>query len=801
MAPHRGIARQVVDDVDRHLASNFGMRLRLTASENVRAGFGRPQSLINPAVDSCNVFIGVLGKRWGRPTGEADSGFQEEYERAVKRHRDGDDIEILVYPSRMQPEDLEDPGEQLKQILTFRDRLYASALIKEHTTPDEFGRLLETDLMSIIAERAAEGVKEPQSQALATPLAQSGDVVTLTSTPPPVPTTAALNQIDAVLLSAQEAVRETEGSSAPNLEGFEVARLHLLATALASRQTSQDPLTVHQANAIFRYRDEFHLQPTEAELVLRTMARHSDLVPGWRIVNDLTDALERLARLAAVDPQDEVRAGALRFFNLDALSELPGREVDVPGVVRYLAGGNGSHNARKELVRLVARSGLADAFELLEELAKEGEPAAEDADRAIVARQLNDGAADDAFLRVVETKPALGAGDTLVTQLASAASTATLLDCLDATDRELKVAAVEELRDRQALDRDAAFRLLTENSLSVRVAAWEALCLSGADVNEAMLREQIDTKSKQSVGERELIRRARLAWLRTLPEEDLTADLNWARLSTADIYQVLAEDRFDSFGPQLRRDLGDSFATFRAESLRRFEDDIVRDVVHAIERDPATPAVPGTGEVETMARDRAGSQLRDFLGEEKYHLPLFAAAALHGIRLHGDPTDAALVRPWLEDETDAFLTREVAIQALARVGDSGDAALLVRVATASYGPEAEMAAQAALALNGSVTAGELLESGPELAVIAAHHMVESEGPVQPEELWRLLNHSFSDVRLVGAAYAAEHQTRDDLESRLTAYMAQPTYYYNVVVILDRALYAPQWLDTTRSGIE
>src|SRR5665647_1604702 len=81
------VVRATVDSVNRAVARTLGIQLELLGWEDVLPGASRPQELINDDVDRCQLFVGMLHKRWGTPTGTHSSGFEEEFERAKSRHR------------------------------------------------------------------------------------------------------------------------------------------------------------------------------------------------------------------------------------------------------------------------------------------------------------------------------------------------------------------------------------------------------------------------------------------------------------------------------------------------------------------------------------------------------------------------------------------------------------------------------------------------------------------------------------------------------------------------------------------
>src|SRR3984893_13937137 len=123
LAAERDAARQVVDGVHPLVHDFSGYHVELVVWEDAMPGCSRPQSLINPGVDHCDLFVGLLWKRWGQPTGSYGSGFEEEFERARTRRRSTSAPEIWLYFKDIPQDQQSDPGEQLQRVLAFRHRL------------------------------------------------------------------------------------------------------------------------------------------------------------------------------------------------------------------------------------------------------------------------------------------------------------------------------------------------------------------------------------------------------------------------------------------------------------------------------------------------------------------------------------------------------------------------------------------------------------------------------------------------------------------------------------------------------
>jgi hypothetical protein len=87
LKPERDETHDVVNRLNKFVATPLGWQIDLLGWEDTSPGYARPQEKINVDVDRCDLFIGLLWQRWGQPTGTHTSGFQEEFERALERRR------------------------------------------------------------------------------------------------------------------------------------------------------------------------------------------------------------------------------------------------------------------------------------------------------------------------------------------------------------------------------------------------------------------------------------------------------------------------------------------------------------------------------------------------------------------------------------------------------------------------------------------------------------------------------------------------------------------------------------------
>ena len=147
LAPERNEARRVVEAVNKSIRDT-DWQIELLGWEDTLAGAGRPQELINRDLDRCDLFIGLLGRRWGQSTGRASSGFEEEFERARQRWSTAGVPDLWIFFRQIDPESASDPGPQLARVIEFRTSLHASRslLSKEFRDVADFGEQLRQDL-------------------------------------------------------------------------------------------------------------------------------------------------------------------------------------------------------------------------------------------------------------------------------------------------------------------------------------------------------------------------------------------------------------------------------------------------------------------------------------------------------------------------------------------------------------------------------------------------------------------------------------------------------------------------------
>ncbi len=154
----------------RPLAQKHGFDLEATGWETHAApGMGRSQARINQLVRECDLFLGILWRRFGVPTGEAESGTLEEFNLARERYAREHAPEIMLYFREVHPDFLADPGPQLQKVLAFKQQVEEGrlALYANYRDPEHFAALLRQHVTDWLLKLApADRPGAPSAQAV-----------------------------------------------------------------------------------------------------------------------------------------------------------------------------------------------------------------------------------------------------------------------------------------------------------------------------------------------------------------------------------------------------------------------------------------------------------------------------------------------------------------------------------------------------------------------------------------------------------------------------------------------------------
>jgi HEAT repeat protein len=770
----REIAAEVVDRLNKSIGPKFAWHIDLHRWEDTKPAYGRPQSIINPAVDACDLFIGLLWERWGQPTGTYSSGFQEEFERATSRRESSGRPEIWLVFKKPRSDKLEDRGPELTRVLEFREaqKKLRRVLFREVHDCEEWKTNLHDWLFDHVWNLCESGTgaaqrppAEPPAAAQTSETSTSDGVLLAGRSAPEVAGQLAelSGKVSRVVSSAN---LEFLRSDADVLGEFEIVRLYLLsATWMASRYTS-DFLGTHESNLFYKHRGQLKATLNEEYQMLRTVLQDSsDVIPGWFWFREaFSDGPVDVLLIATRDSNASLRARTLKLL---ASAQIQISKELWPS----LPLSDESEAVSAEALRYLGLMGDESVLPLIEKVAQGNDhslisSAAMEARLRILTR-VDAGRTFSELMSSEQYVP--GELARVFADVADALGTQDLIKGAEAPGDEIKTFSVKELARRGELPLKLAERLRDDASIDVKQIALQVIVNKGGEGELQKLREAVKPDPLyRLLGHREVdLNLIAFDYYRTLPPEKLLMAVDWLSVDGPTAYKVLALDHFDILSGLIRNDLNTGFERIR----KKFFDDRESEI--------------GAEAVQQMSQRLQLDNLDDFIRSG------YIEAALSGLANHGEQSDIQFGRKHLGDDDRAI--RLEAARIVSRFGDERDVQLLLDASDNAWGELEALGPAAALRLSPDPQrlAIEMTRSDSRGRSKAARRWLVGQDSPEVRDYFRgLLNDGDESERILGVQYLSKRVSRAELEQLLDEYGGTDTYYYNVVTWLDRLLYAP-----------
>ncbi|MGO9094598.1 MAG: DUF4062 domain-containing protein [Bryobacteraceae bacterium] len=747
LADERRRAFEVVAEINEAI-KNIDWSIDLLGWEDTLPGYGRPQDLINRDVERCDLFIGLLWRRWGTPPGQDSrftSGFEEEFSNATLRRERTHSPEIWMFFRTVEVAQIADAGTQLQRVIDFRESLIAGkkVLFKEFEDVDGWEKVLRKCLFRHVLDiaRTRSGTPEgpaeqpaPTSKTIPMEADASGarmagrQLAELTHSLIPAFETGDLRDIAAAIGDPREVT-------------FLAVRSLLFSAALVAVSESSDtPLPVHELNTLYRHRDRLLATDNELYILLRTVLADSfDVKPGWYWFrnHEPPATTGALVAIALLDNEATARA---RSFEILRHAQVPvSPSVRDPVLVRGLM-------EIPSNVRDAAWAYLVDVIK-----PEDLDAVRESADGTWLEPRL------DWLLAWTESNRNLDRflphipDPQLIPDQMKQSILAGISDLADASLEALKSmpvpglseAAVAELRARGTLGEGGRTPTVRRHGLTL-ASSFRGFLGSSSEAG-ATDEDEYDRLSRENT-------------------DSIRNSLDWYQLAGPAAYQLLVE-RGEIAKEIARKDLTERFQRIRDESHERLE--------------------------EALGTEIAGIQRQAFEKYQEFLTRLYTAGALAALATEPTREDLIVARQCLNDNDDAVRTAAVGI--VASRGTAADVRDLIDIARSGFGE------QRRLALDGVVRlTADKLEAARTLIVLEGRDMRRTalslteglgDGDALPF-LEELLAHEDEETRLGAIGQVIKRLNHERLANLLCEYTERGGYFYNVAVWLDRVLYAP-----------
>ena len=480
LAEERKVAKEIVDDFNSQLADALGYQVELVGWEDTLPGVGRPQAIINRDLDGCDFFVGMLWKRWGTPPGAKPytSGFEEEFERSMARNANEGRPEINLLLKDIGEELLADPGDHLKKVIAFKERVFAEKKLLAGTFSDirdfegKFRRCIQGFVISLGNKDKESGPEKEQ-----TPLTETQNK----SATEPGPTTPLT--VEGARFLREFLTQAEKASDERPLAAADLARFRLLSIIAAVHGNDQQSLGPHDANLLFKARTRFAFGRRELHGLLNVGLEHfkHTNVPLWHWVAALDGFNKSLLPIISMTGGSDRGVNALKAMRLIAE---PLVEMEYFGQMEIIStwfSKSSEAAIRVAALEYLGEYGQPSALQYInEEFAKNETQTISEAANAIIGIKLRDDRRA-ALEALYELQPIVVKKNLLADLFSHDAEfdNEILLRGLSNRNILVRKILVKILQKRRALTPIIAEMLLNDSDAELRYEALQALVASG----------------------------------------------------------------------------------------------------------------------------------------------------------------------------------------------------------------------------------------------------------------------------------------------------------------------------------
>jgi hypothetical protein len=488
LGDERRIARSVVEEVNSLAGDIYNCRIELVGWEDTVTVFGRPQATINRDLERCELFVGVMWKRWGTPpdtSGPYSSGFEEEFESSVRRRSDRGLPEISLFFKSVSLDLINDPGEELRKVLAFKDRLIREKMVlfEEFVDTQDFEKRLRRCLFGYLQNSRALELIQQSSNNQSAPEESNR---TQTTTP------SRLSPEGASFL--REFIQRTESTDTDAVTATDVARFRLLSTYSGLHGNDELPLGVHDANLLFASREKFQFGDTEVAGLIRAGLTHlsSENAPLWTWI---APSLRKLWNFS-ISGSSEEKTGAIRAMHL--VAEAIPDDFDRDLTLRIWLSDDSDHREKIAALDYLAEFGeTSDLVNIREEIERNNSQTVSAASNAFMEISLRTSRED--ALRVVHSLQPSKISRSLLEAIfvdAGEFDSELLRAGLPVKTDGVRRASLQVLFDRGEITAEEAEELLDDQDRLVRRLAIDLLASAGRQFPDDQVKRLLTQQRK-----------------------------------------------------------------------------------------------------------------------------------------------------------------------------------------------------------------------------------------------------------------------------------------------------------------
>ncbi len=653
LSEERKLAKSAVDEFNGLFSESYGYQVDLVGWEDTVSVFGRPQELINGDLAKCELFVGVIWKKWGTPPsvgGPYTSGFEEEFRVSLEKRKNSGMPEMSMFFKGVSDELLRDPGDQLKKVLAFRDELIDGKYILFQTFSEprdfekKFFRCIATYVKKIVDAERDRVADEAQSSKITS----VDSAITKSKGQSPLSPEGAD--------FARSFLARCEENNGVEIADADIARFRLLGTLLKGSGNDIQHIGVHDANVLYKDCETRSLGSVERHSLLRAglASLKQENIPIWRWLTSVGGRKEDVLLHSSFSDDSEVQYGALTVMRL---LECPiADNINRPDVLAYWLSSARSASSRVAAIKYLSVCGRKCDVDLLrvEFDANNGQTAYAAAEAIVrISMQSGRSSAISSLYELRPTSVSRRLIDCLFEIEPEALAEELILRGIAQPNAEVRFAAANVGYKRGLFSVSQSEELLADEDLRIRYLAISHLHQDGRDFSEKeaaeILKKPAQTASLLGGSTSpDLIESFKKLILRKCGDQELEAKAQNENAFRYDANIALVERNFKKRGGELREWIDDGFHDVFARGLES---------------------------LSKLHRDE--KFLSDVKGLEGYITRVNARSALDVLHRFSGPPDLNRVRRVLKDGLVDATSAD--IEFLGKYGDWEDIELVLKI--------------------------------------------------------------------------------------------------------------------------
>jgi hypothetical protein len=784
LAAERKVAKQIADELNSMLSQQLNVHIELVGWEETVSTAGRPKEIINRDLERCDVFIGMIWKRWGSaPDNESkyQSGFEEEFAIATAGNTQKKKPLISMFFKQVEAAALNDPGEQLQKVMQFRKKIVEEKklLFKDFETTVDFENLIRKCIVKYVFDHLENS--ESQLQATHTPdsgvQAPQSEQAANSYDFSPIRGHSA-NFIQAIL------GRTGDAQTRATLKPFEVARLRLISNGLGQSQNDSAYLGTHDANLIYRNKDQCTFETQEILSLLHTGAKNStyENVPLWYWLQHPKNEQYNLSFLTLTITESD-HSIIKSILDLMTIGEIPLQTDALLTRDSYFGYWLTNDNAsvKNSALRYLSHMGIQeDLTHIRSEIELNSSQTIAMAQEAFISIELRHGVGAG-FKALRELQPASLSAEIVEQLFANAAhiTTSELFQAAENRNKLVRRKSIETLLKRVSLPDEFIDSIRQDSEPSVRALAIPALLNKGIKLNANEAKAIVVKDASKPTSDEDG------AWSKYQPSLLSLVDIDELRRRSSRDLPL----KSDSYIELCRRDLNAKRAELTANLADRYEQFYSQHM-----------------QVWAESRgDDAKALIEEFGNLKSYIVNIFIRSSINLLVDKKSIKDIAIIRSALADPTVKATISDFVY--LSRHGEWQDIPLITSLTerfnntggkTLLTGIEAPVEA-VALAVKAILKLGKnrlvdtlKLKHPKHLSKYIISSVKDSDFlKLDNALIFEMLHDEDTEIRKHCAMKCAKTYSKSRLAELLDRYNQSKHTYYNVVHWLDFGLYAPK----------